>query len=129
MSELDQFTGSEQLHRFNNLFRRVLATDGVMYVAKNYGKDGGTAFWLPEAIASHLVTNRKFNDPNNPVYSLNFWKLEKRKNDWLLSCREDSNKKPVVQQKIEYSDFKIDEITIWAARNELGWTLLLPTEY
>jgi hypothetical protein len=137
-STLAQFTGTEQYHRFNGMFRRVVATDGCMYVAQNGGGSG--AFWLLEAIASHIVTNAKLR--RGRLAELQFWKLEshtitrgpnKGRKDWKLTCREDSDVPPAVTQNIPYSDFDLDSIDIWAAPSQVGgenvWVLYLPSEH
>ena len=36
---------------------------------------------------------------------------------------------PFITQKIEYTDFPLDEIDIWAGFDGTRWTLYLPSEH
>jgi hypothetical protein len=42
-----------------------------------------------------------------------------------LNCRQDSYKKPLISQTIEFSDFPIEDIKIWVVNK----VALLPSEY
>ena len=55
------------------------------------------------------------------------WEIRQSKKDlsWLLTCREDSDKKPLITQTIEFSDFPIEGIKIWL----IDKVALLPSEY
>ena len=134
-ADLNQFTGTNGYHLFNAMFRRIVATDGAIHVAKTAG-----AYWLLEAIASHIMTNPKVR--TGPLAELQFWKLEsktlqrgpnKGSKRWELSCRADSDLPPVVTQKIEYSDFPLDSIDLWVAPSEIDgqrvWVIYLPSEH
>jgi hypothetical protein len=53
------------------------------------------------------------------------WKLKVRSDHTAtLSC-EDGNGHAVFTKEIEYTDFPLDEITLWFVNN----TILLPSEY
>ena len=134
-ANLNQFTGTEGYHLFNGMFRNFVATDGTIHVAKEAG-----AFWLLEAIASHIATNGKLRV--GPLADMQFWKLEsktlksgpnKGSKRWELSCRMDSDMPPVVTQKIEFSDFPLDSIDLWVAPSMMGdrkvWVIYLPSEH
>ena len=71
VADLNQFTGTMSYHLFNGMFRNFVATDGAMHVAKE-----GGAYWLLEAIASHIATNSKLR--SGPLAEIQFWKLESR---------------------------------------------------
>lgn len=135
VADLNQFTGTMNYHLFNGMFRNFVATDGAMHVAKE-----GGAFWLLEAIASHIATNNKLR--SGPLAEIQFWKLESRilksgpnkgSKRWTLACRADSDLPPVVMQNIEYSDFPLDSIELWVAPSYLGdrkvWVIYLPSEH
>ncbi len=135
VADLNQFTGTMNYRLFNGMFRNFVATDGAMHVAKE-----GEAFWLLEAIASHIATNSKLR--TGPLAEIQFWRLESRtlksgpnkgKKRWALSCRADSDLPPVVTQNIEYSDFPLDSIDLWVAPTYLGdrkvWVIYLPSEH
>ena len=79
------------------------------------------AYWLLDAILSYqdekVLRDVKFQ----------IWELRQQRKDlsWLLTCREDSDKKPLIAQVIEFSDFPISEIKIWV----IDKVALLPSEY
>ena len=116
-SSLANFYGSETLTRWSMLFRRDVLTEGVKFVAEECG-----AYWLMDAIASHQ---------HGPISAEDFqsWKFSKVDGDWVLSG-DDGNGNVKATQAIEYTDFPLDEINVWACRNELGGvTIMLPSEY
>jgi len=118
MSALPQFTCTENWYKFSPLSPNLM-TDGAKFVADNCG-----AYWLMDAIASYQHS-RSVSKENFQV-----WTLKKKEDGtWTLSMH-DGNNNHIIKQKIPYSDFPLDEITIWAERNDLfGVTLLLPSEH
>jgi len=113
-SILAVFTGTfnYHIHRLGKL--SINLTDGCDYV-----RDKAQAYWLFDSILSHQITSiinkQKFQ----------VWRLKKQEDDtWSLHC-EDDNKNILATQHIEYSDFLIDEITIWL----VDGVAMLPTEY
>lgn len=129
--QLAHCSGTEGYHRFNMLFRNVIATDGMMFLAKNGGNNG--AFWLLEAIASHLKTNFKLQKTQQE--GLLFWNLTLNKNDngCVLTCKKDSDQPDLVRQEIKYTDIGTNlganEIKIWSAPQDKYIVLMLPSEY
>jgi hypothetical protein len=91
-------------------------TDGTKYLA-----DTTVAHWLMDAAASH------FDDIG--------------KQDWFVLIRlavqnhsaimvyEDGNGHDHVHQKIEYIDFPLSQIQLFACWNGLHWVIMLPSEY
>jgi hypothetical protein len=94
----------------------ILITDGCDFVREQMN-----AYWLLDAILSYqdekVLRDVKFQ----------IWELRQQRKDlsWLLTCREDSDKKPLIAQVIEFSDFPISEIKIWV----IDKVALLPSEY
>jgi hypothetical protein len=123
--QLRQFTGTEGYHRWSPLFRRMVLTDGVKFVADNGGTHG--AYWLADAIASHQPTAMK----NVELRDMQFWNLTvKPDHSAVLTCRADSGRKPAITQRIEYTDFDLPEIDLWVGPvDETTYTILLPSEY
>ena len=116
-SELDNFYGSEEFTRYSPLiFPKVILTEGTKYVA-----DEWKAYWLMDAISSHLP---KAGDGFVVV------KLTKDRDAATLSLADDDPPTKVyARQKIEYTDFPLDEITLFAIYDAKYWTILLPSEY
>lgn len=116
-SELEQFIGTSAYHK--HLFpgkSPIALTDGCKYV-----RDALKANWLFDAILIYQ------DDPKLRNVNFQIWELRQQRKDlsWLLTCKEDTHKKPIISQCIEFSDFPIDYIRIWV----IGSVALLPTEY
>ena len=114
---LSQFKGTAEYHK--HLFpgkSPLLLTDGCNYIRVEL-----KAHWLFDAILSyqHELERKRVN--------FQVWELQQLKSDltWLLTCREDTSKKPVVSQPIQFSDFPIPYIKIWV----IDKVALLPSEY
>lgn len=109
---LDQFTGTEHYYRH---WSGLLYTDGVRYMAEE-----GKAYWLIDAVASY---QRELKGDRLQEFQL--WELRVQDRAGVLTCREDSGMEPVVEQRIEYTDFPLDEIKLYVIRG----VLILPSEY
>jgi hypothetical protein len=114
---LRQFHGTEEYHK--HLYpgkSPLLLTDGCKYV-----RDDLKSNWLFDAILSYQT--------HNALRHVNFqiWELKHLMKDlsWLLTCREDTGKKALISQTIEFSDFPIDYIKIWV----IDKVAILPSEY
>ena len=113
-STLAGFIGTFKYH-IHQLFKlSINLTDGCDYVRRE-----ARAYWLFDAILSHQLTSTVNKQP------FQVWRLKKQEDDtWSLIC-EDGNKNILATQRIEFSDFLIDEITIWLVNG----VAMLPTEY
>lgn len=124
-SDLSQFICTENYYRYSPLFRNFVLTDGAKYLADEAG-----AYWLMDAIASHVGSYRRDTFAvatlaglcNRPHLRL------KRPADWLLTI-DDGNGKVYAQQEIEFSDFPLDLIKLYLCKNDDVWVILLPSEY
>jgi hypothetical protein len=113
---LRQFTCTESYHK--HLYpgkSPILLTDGCDFI-RNECK----AWWLFDAILSYRC--------EKILRHVNFqiWELRQSKKDlsWLLTCKKDSDQKPLISQKIEFSDMPIDYLKIYV----IGGIALLPSE-
>ena len=124
--ELRQFTGDLERYR-HPLNRRVIYTPGIRQLAER-----GGAHWLIDAIASYIgtpVMSRAIAEDER-LGSLQFWRLEVREDRSAeLVCRADSGVKPAIVQAIEYTDFLLKYIDVWAGFDGEHWTLYLPSEH
>jgi len=114
---LKQFNGTTEYHK--HLFPgrpAMLLTDGCKYL-----REVCNAYWLFDAILSYQADLLKRN------VNFQVWELKHLKVDltWLLTCREDTNQKPLIRQSIKYSNFPLDYIKIWV----IDKVALLPSEY
>jgi hypothetical protein len=115
--ELKQFHGTSEYHK--HLFpgkSPIILTDGCKYV-----RDVCKAYWLFDAILNYQCD--KILDGVN----FQVWELKQLRKDltWLLTCREDTGRKTLISQSIEFSDFPLDYIKIWV----IDKVALLPSEY
>lgn len=112
---LDCFQGTFQYHEHKIINgMKLLITDGCDFI-----REECKANWLFDAILSFQMKE------SIKAESFQVWKLKKQDNDtWLLHC-EDGNRKIIAVQHIVYSDFKLDEITIWL----VDGVVMLPSEY
>jgi hypothetical protein len=113
-SGLSQFTGSETFYR-HALNRKVVFTEGAKHVA-----DAGGAYWLLDEIALIQPYDKAVAAEDFQV-----WTLKVRSDRTATLTCEDGNGKTVFTKEIEYTDFPLDEITLWFANN----TIYLPSEH
>ncbi len=113
--DLSQFYGSEAFHQWSPLYPHLL-TDGVKFLC-----DEAKAYWLVDNLASHL---HEWPDEDFIVAKLD---VTNQKAELEIT---DGNENPLGFQKIHFTDFPLDTITLWAVRNELNsYTFMLPREY
>lgn len=87
-------------------------TDGCNYLRINC-----KCFWLFDIILSYQGKLKEIE--------FQVWKLKKiKENEFRISC-EDGNDNEILFQDIPYSDFPLNEITIWLTNG----IALLPSEY
>jgi hypothetical protein len=113
-SDLAQFTGSENWYR-HGMVRDVLYTDGVQYVAETAG-----AYWLIDEIAFAQRGNKRV-----AAEEFQSWKLKVNPDHSARLTCEDGNGNVVFSKIIPYSDFPLEEITLYFTNK----TILLPSEY
>jgi hypothetical protein len=114
---LAQFHGTDDYYK--HLFpgkSPLLITEGCKYV-----RDKCNAYWLFDAILSYQC------DKALKGVGFQIWELKQLKSDlsWQLTCKEDTNTKPLITQSIEFSDFPLEYIKIWI----IDKVALLPSEY
>ena len=112
---LDQFHGTEHYyeHRLTNRMR-LLLTEGC-YFLREYAR----AWWLFDIITSYQGSG-PLKDQEFQVCT-----LQKQLNgSWVITCM-DGNDHALITQTVEYSDFPLENITVWV---ESG-VALLPGEH
>ncbi len=115
-SNLEQFTGTEAYHRWSVLHPNFVLTDGTHYLAEQAG-----AYWLMDLIGSYqsrLMHKEPFQ----------VWKLtvKDRKGEVIA---EDGNGHVLIRQKIEYTDFPLERIELYAIYDGNYLVILLNSEY
>lgn len=126
LDNLREFTGSTEWYR-HSLTAKAVYTEGVRYLAEN-----GGAYWLIDAIVSHLFTPtmKRAIVKDDRLSDMQFWRLEVSEDrKAVLTCRADSDVKPAITQRIPYTDFPLSAIDIWCGFDGSRWTLYLPSEH
>jgi hypothetical protein len=113
-ADLQQFTGSEHWYRYA-LNGNVLYTDGAQYVADTAG-----AYWLLDEIALIQPYDKRVAAEEFQV-----WKLAVRPDQTATLTCGDGNGNTVYTKQITYTDFPLDEITLYFTNNVIH----LPSEY
>jgi len=122
---LRQFHGSERVTR-HALMSRMLMTEGILFL-----REHAEAYWLVDAIASHLMTNRKLR-----MEPFQVWTFQRNGEDvalpnrphMLTAANGHDGSKPIASQEIELTDFPLDEIKLFAEFDGEAWILMLPGE-
>ena len=124
---LAQFSGSEQWYK--HFSGRLIYTDGIDYLAREAG-----AFWLIDAIASHQpqISRIASKQQRTDILDFQIWVLRKTPQlRWpkaaKLTMHADLPGEAIVTQIIEFTDFPLDEITLYLEAGEYP-TLMLPGE-
>lgn len=116
--ELQYFTGSENWTRWTRLKPNAGLTDGALYVAK-----AGGAYWLMDIIASvqdlEGIKGEYFQN----------WQLQVKPDRSALVTCDDGNGNVLYKQVIEYTDFPLDKIQLYAVDDSINLTIMLPGEY
>lgn len=110
---LHQFTGSEVFYR-HSLFRGYVYTEGVQYMAEKAG-----AYWLVDHILSNQVLAVLKDQP------FQVWQIKVNEDESAGITVEDGNDMELTSFQIDYTDFPLEEMTLWL----IDQTLLLPSEY
>ena len=115
---LAQFIGTQKWHRFNRLSPNSLLTDGALYVA-----DEGGAYWLMDIIASAQL------DPKVKAEPFQAWTLAVNDDQSAIARATDGNENLIYTQAIKWTDFSLDNIKLYAAKEEDYLIIMLPSEY
>lgn len=114
--DLDQFTGTESYHKFT--LTRDLLTDGARFVADKAG-----AFWLMDLIALELRGAKYHKKDHFVVVNL---KVKERAGEVTF---DDGNGNVFFRKAIDYTDFPLDTLMLYAVWNEDCWIIMVPSEY
>jgi len=111
-SELSQFIGTEKFYRIT---QRHVLTDGTKYLAEK-----AKCFWLMDAIASHL-----------PKYFSDYFCVARLvvNGSGAELVIDDGNDNVYARQKIEYTDFPLNEIKLYCSFDGEHWVIMLTSEY
>lgn len=119
---LTNFYGTEAYHRLSALFPRVVATDGVKWLAEN-----AECFWLMDIIASHQAEIKQ----KRSIQGLQVWQLTKKQGGGCQVVCTNGNKRAreVVHQDVPMTDFPLGTIRLYCEPQEDLQVILLPGEH
>lgn len=117
--QLAQFTGSRTFTR-HSLLRRMCMTEGITWLADEVG-----AHWLTHVVASYQ------HEPHVSAEHFQAWRLEVdvTTHAAVVIMTDGNTDVPLVQQPIDYTDFPLDDITLWLIVQGDYLILMLPSEY
>jgi len=124
-SALQNFTGTEQYHRIG-LSKTVVATDGVAFLAKE-----AKAYWLTDIVASYQGSILRSSDPKCAMLrEFQVWTLRKNKtgSGAKIVCTDGNTDESIFSQRIEYTDFPMQEVKIWVQPQDALMVMMLPSE-
>jgi hypothetical protein len=110
--ELAQFSGD--LVRYRHWTNRLIYTPGVKHLAERAG-----AYWLIDLVASWQLYRKVAAE------EFQVWKLAVRADKTATATATDGNRGKLATQRIEFTDFPLQDISIWLVQG----TLMLPGEY
>ena len=113
LGNLAQFTGTTQYYQIT---ARSVLTDGAKYLA-----DAAGCYWLMDAIASHLA-----GLPESAGFAHCTLRLDGQAAELVI---DDGNGERLGFQYIEWTDFPLPEIALFACWAGSFWVLMLPSEY
>ena len=118
-AQLAHFTGSATLVR-HGLVRSVLMTEGVAFLADEAG-----AYWLVDAIASYQHEARARAEP------FQAWSLVVNAvtGSAVLAMTDGNSSTQIITQQIDWTDFPLAEIELWAIAEGDHRVIMLPSEY
>ena len=116
-NELNNFSGTENYYRITP---DTIITDGAKFVADKAG-----AYWLMTAIASYLP---EFTKKETFIVATLQVTRTTTSSHAILKL-DDGNDNILATQFIEYTDFELDEIKLYACYTGDMWVIMLPREY
>jgi len=119
----DMYTGTTLYYKFNPFFKSVLATDGSITIADEYG-----AYWLLEEIAGLLP--KVDEDQHLVIALLKHSPTPSKSSRFILTLQDDIPlNKLYAEKKIPFSDFPQEGIRLYVGRSEDKWVIYLPSEH
>jgi hypothetical protein len=115
LGQLPYFTGTE--HYYATTFKRVVCTDGAHYV-----REACDAFWLIDAIATHLIGREKRDIFAHVLLSV-------KPNSSAVLTLDDGNGNVFAKQRIGATDFPLESIAFYAEFDGAHWVILLKSEH
>ena len=114
-SQLQQFTGTSAYYK---LYPKVVLTDGAKFLAEE-----AKCFWLMDVYASHLL-----GTVNGVIESFTCLQMLTENNHATVTI-DDGNGVELAKQTIEFTDFPLHHIKLYACWENTHWVIMLTSEY
>ena len=115
LNTIPQFYGADGYTRWSPIFHNFVLTDGAKYLAES-----ADAYWLVDLFASYLQAYK------GEGFAVLYLKVKDGK---ATAQIEDGNGKVLKKQKIEYTDFPLDQIVLYCCPQDDLFVIMLPSEY
>jgi hypothetical protein len=112
--DLSRFARNDIYYTFPNW--NIRYTEGVKFIAEEADAD-----WLVDVIGSYQSKVSKIES----CRERQIWTLTVEDHKGKLVCRADDGKPPVVEHRVDFTEFPLSQLTLWV---EDG-VVLLPSEH
>jgi hypothetical protein len=116
---LAQFKSTENLHKFSTLTPNVLLTDGTKYLVEN-----ADCHWLMEIIGLFQNINADYN-----IDIFQLWEVRVREDSTAVVECFDGPRNKIYRQYIDYTEFPLRRLDLYAVHVEHRIIIMLPGEY
>jgi hypothetical protein len=116
---LAQFNSTERLHTFSTLTPNVLLTDGTKYLVEH-----AECHWLAEIIGIFQNINAEYNQE---LFQL--WEIRVREDSTAVVECFDGPRNKIYRHYIDYTEFPLRKIDLYAVHVEHRIIIMLPGEY
>ena len=125
-AELAHYCGTTEVYRVAAAGKRMVYTEGVRAMAQLCG-----AYWLIGEIQYGLSSRQmaEATSKDERLRDMVFFDLSVEDREGVLTARADSCEPLAYHKEVEFTDFPLDQIDLWAQFDGERWTLMLPSEY
>jgi len=117
-AKLAHHTGSETFIR-SSLNPNVVYTEGVVALCNE-----AQCWWLTDILASYQSTER-FDREHFQAWCI---VVDEETRSAVVSCTNGNSKKPIVEQRLEYTDFPLAHFSLWVEGPRSQRVAMLPQE-
>jgi hypothetical protein len=114
-AQLQQYTGTSAYYR---LYPKVVLTDGAKFLAEE-----ANCFWLMDVYASHLLCTIDGEQESFTCLQM------LTKNHHATIVIDDGNGVELAKQTIDFTDFPLHHIKLYACWENTHWVIMLTSEY
>lgn len=119
LNTLPYFTGTESYTKHFPF--RLLLTDGAKWMAEN-----AECYWVFDIVGSILS---KKNIRVQDFLHVTFKRTPNNPKNIAIVTVDDGNENVLYTQKLEYTDFPLDEFSFYVGKQDNYWVALLKSEY